>query len=85
MITRHQVASKLAGYLTHQISLDQLETWAVSAMMDEDFDPQDIDLLSDIISRIGLAKAQAVGLTWEDFESFLSRLGYRIQLQVLPA
>ena len=85
MINRHDVASKITAYLKHDISRDQLEKWAVRAVASAEFDLQDIDLLSDIVSRIGLVSVDAFGLSWEDFENFLARLGYRIQLEVVPA
>ncbi len=84
MITRHQLAAKLTSYLTHELSMDQLKDWAVRAIRDEDFDLQDVDLLTDIVSRVGLADIQGFVLTWEDYENFLSRLGYQVHLHVSP-
>jgi hypothetical protein len=75
----------MTAYLKHKISRDELADWAARAMMEEDFDPRDVDTLSDIVARIGLADVQNFDLTWEDCESFLSRLGYRVELQVSPA
>jgi hypothetical protein len=85
MITRQQVASKLMDYLRHRLSLTQLAEWATSAMMEEDFDESDMDLLSDIVSRIGLAGVQNFGLSWEDCEGLLFRLGYRVDLTITPS
>ena len=84
MITRQQVASKLTDYLKHRLSIIQLADWATAAM-EEDFDERDLDLLSDIVSRIGLAGIQNFGLSWEDCEGFLSRLGYRVELTIIPS
>ena len=85
MITHHQVAAKLTDYLKHRLSLDELADWAQRAMMDEDFDLADTELLRDVVSRLGLADVRAFGLTWEDCEALLSRLGYQVQLDVSPA
>ena len=54
-------------------------------MMEADFEERDIELLRDIIGRIGLADVRAFGITWEDWEDFLSRLGYRISITVSEA
>ena len=85
MITRQQVASKLTDYLRHRLSIDQLADWAASALMEDDFEEADMDLLSDVLSRIGLANVRNFGLSWEDCENFLSRLGYRIDLTITPS
>jgi hypothetical protein len=36
-----------------------------------------------IVSRLGLADVLVFGLTWEDLEDFLSRLGYEVRVEVL--
>jgi len=82
MITRHQVAEQLDAYLHHRLSLDALVEWAEQAMMEGTFDDPDFETLRDIISRLGLADVRAFGLSWEDCETFLSRLGYQVHLQV---
>ncbi len=53
--------------------------------MDEEFDERDLDTTRDITNRLGLADVREFGLTWEDCEGFLSRLGYRIQVDVVQA
>jgi hypothetical protein len=82
-ITRQKVAQKLIDYLRHRITLTELVDWAESAMMEADFEEQDLELLRDIVSRVGLADVRAFGITWEDCEDFLSRLGYRVSITVL--
>jgi hypothetical protein len=54
-------------------------------MMEADFEERDFEALRDIVSRVGLADVRAFGLTWEDCEDFLSRLGYRVSIAVLEA
>lgn len=84
LVTRKLVVEKLKDYLTHRISLQDLTHWAESAMMDAEFDENEIELLSDIISKLGLADVRDFGLTWEDCEDYLMRLGYRAQVAVTP-
>ena len=85
MITRKNVVEKLNDYLQHRMELDDMVSWAESAMMDADFDPSDFDNIRDVVARIGLANVRAFGLTWSDCESFLSRLGYQARIEVSPS
>ncbi len=84
-ITRQKVAEKLTDYLHHRISLAELVDWAETAMMEAEFDERDLDNLREIIGRIGLADVRAFGLTWEDCEDLLARLGYRVSIKVLES
>jgi cobyrinic acid a,c-diamide synthase len=85
MIARHDVAQKLNDYLHHRLGLEEIVNWAEAAMMDKDFDPADFETIRDIVARIGLANVRAFGLTWEDCEDFLRRLGYTVHLDVIPS
>jgi hypothetical protein len=82
MITRHTVAAKLTDYLHHRLTLEELVDWAEQAMMEGEFDQNDFETLRDIISRLGLANVKEFGLTWEDCEEFLLRLGYQVRVEV---
>jgi hypothetical protein len=81
-ITRQIVADKITDYLHGKLSQAELVDWAERAMMDADFDEKDIDLLSDIVGRLGLADVAEFGLRWQDCEEFLRRLGYRAEVIV---
>jgi len=85
MITRDVLASQLRNYLQHRITRAALVDWAERAMMDEGFDERDLDALRDITARLGLADVREFGLTWEDCEGYLSRLGYRTKVDVVQA
>ncbi len=85
MITREILASRLRDYLQHRISRATLVDWAERAMMDEQFDHRDLDTIRDITSRLGLADVRDFGLTWEDCDAYLSRLGYRAKVDVVQA
>lgn len=54
-------------------------------MMDEEFDDRDFDTIREITGRLGLADVREFGLTWEDCEGYLSRLGYRAKVDVVQA
>ncbi len=51
-------------------------------MMEADFEEQDFEILRGIVSRVGLADVRAFGMTWEDCQDFLSRLGYLVSVTV---
>ena len=85
MITRDALASQLRDYLQHRITRSALVDWAEHAMMDEGFEEADLNLLRDIVARLGLADVREFGLSWEDCEGHLSRLGYRTRVDVVRA
>jgi hypothetical protein len=84
-ITRQIVADKIADYLHGKMSQAELVDWAEHAIMDTDFNEADIDLLTDIVGRLGLADVAEFGLRWQDCEEFLRRLGYRAKVIVSSA
>ena len=81
-ITRQAVADKITSYLHGKLSQAELVDLAERAMMDADFDEFEIDLLTDIVGRLGLADVAEFGLRWQDCEEFLRRLGYRAKVIV---
>ncbi len=81
-LTCNRVAEKLSDYLHHRITSIELVNWAEKAMMEEDFEEKDFELLREIVGRLGLSDVRAFGMSWEDCEDFLSRLGYRIKIEV---
>lgn len=85
MITRDTLASQLRDYLQHRTTRAALVDWAEHAMVDEEFDDRDLDTIRDITSRLGVTDVREFGLTWEDCEAYLSRLGYRTKVDVLRA
>jgi hypothetical protein len=83
MITKRSTAAKIADYLHGEIQLEQLVDWAERAMMDEEFDEHDIAVLSNVISRLGLADVREFGLTWGDCNELLHELGFEAQVNVV--
>lgn len=81
-ITRQIVADKITDYLHGKLSQAELVDWAERAIMETDFNESDIDLLTDIVGRLGLADVAEFGLRWQDCEEFLRRLGYRAKVIV---
>jgi hypothetical protein len=54
-------------------------------MMEKEFDDRDFETIREITGRLGLADVREFGLTWEDCEGYLSRLGYRTTVDVVQA
>ena len=82
LVTKQTAAQKLTAYLHHEISLAQLVDWAEPALLDGEFADQDTDALRFVVSRLGVADVRALGLTWEDCENLLDRLGCRTRVEV---
>jgi len=83
VITSKMVANKLSEYLHHQLSLSELVDWAENAMMAGDFSDKNYETIREIVSRLGVADVKAFGLSWEDCQQFLKRLGYTIRVEVV--
>lgn len=81
-ITKQTVAEKLAAYLRHKMTLAQLVDWAEQALMEGEFAEADLDAVREVLARLGVADVRAFGLTWEDCEQLLQRLGYRARVEV---
>jgi hypothetical protein len=84
-ITKQTVADKIANYLRHDLTLDQLVDWAERAMMDGEFEEQDATSLATVIARLGVADVRAFGLSWEDCEELLQKVGYAARVEVVSA
>jgi cobyrinic acid a,c-diamide synthase len=82
-ITKQTVADKIAAYLHHEIALAQLVDWAEQAMMDGELAESDAKTLSTVIARLGIADARAFGLTWEDCEELLHKLGFSPRVEIV--
>ena len=82
-ITRKKVADKIGAYLHHRISLADLVDWAEQAMMGASFGTRNGEHIRDVIARLGVADVRAFGLTWEDCEQFLEKLGYSAHIEIV--
>jgi hypothetical protein len=82
VVTRQTVVDKLAAYLQHDLSLPTLVTWAETALMEGEFEPKHFGEIRDVVARLGVADVRAFGLTWEDCEQLLQRLGYSAHVHI---
>lgn len=84
-ISQDNVAEQLASYLRHETTLGQLVDWAERALMEGDFEAEDMPSARDVVARLGLADVRAFGLTWDDCQALLSRLGYTARVEISAA
>ena len=84
-ITKQTVADKIAAYLHHEMTLAQLVDWAEIALMDGELADRDVQTLSSVIARLGLADVRAFGLAWDDCEELLHKLGFSPRVEVVAA
>ncbi len=85
VITKTIVADQIAAYLHHEITLGQLVDWSESVLMDGSLDQRDSSTLADVVARLGVADVRAFGLTWEDCEILLGKLGFAPRVDVVAA
>lgn len=83
IVTRQTVADKIADYLHHRITLAQLVDWAENALMEDQFDEKDAESISGVVARLGVADVRAFGLTWDDCEDLLARLGFSARVEIV--
>jgi hypothetical protein len=55
------------------------------AIAQETFDEPDAAELAAIVGRLGVADVRSFGLTWEDCEQLLKRLGYTAHVDITAA
>lgn len=85
MITVRATAQKIAAYLHHEIGLAELVEWAEHAMNEEAFAAAELEVLREVVPRLGVADVRAFGLAWEDCEEILRKLGYAARIDVVAA
>jgi hypothetical protein len=82
-ITKQTVADQIAAYLHHEMTLTQLVDWAERTLMEGELAERDIQIVSCVIARLGLADVRAFGLAWEDCEELLNKLGFVPRVEVV--
>ena len=81
-VTRARVAEELKKYLYHRISLEELVDWAEYAMQEAELEEDHEDEITQVLSRLGVSDVKNFGLLWEDCESLLNTLGYKVHLDI---
>jgi hypothetical protein len=81
-VTCQTVAQRVEAYLRRQMTLDELVDWSEDAIREADFDDAGLDEIRAALARLGLADVRAFGLTWDDCEDILRRLGYQADIRI---
>ena len=80
IVTKQQLAVNLLNYLQHKITLNELVDWAETALMEDDIQDEEANVVRDILARLGLSDVKTFGLYWEDCENIMSKLGYKLNI-----
>lgn len=81
-ISRNQLAEQILSYLQQSITLNELVDWAENAFAEGEPEEAYFEQISEVISRLGLADVNAFGLSLQDCEQMLNKLGYRADIKV---
>ena len=84
-ITKDKVERKLLSYRQNKTSLTQLVHWAENAIMTSDFHEGDEKVLREVLGKLGLADVKEFGLSWEDCDTMMRKLGYKIKVDATAA
>jgi hypothetical protein len=84
-ITKQAVADKIADYLHHELTLEQLVDWSEHVLIGGEFYERDAQTIASVIARLGMADVRAFGLTWDDCEELLHKLGFSPHVEVVAA
>ena len=85
MITRQMVAEKIGKWLHHELTLDELVDWAEKAVHNEDCAEPYAGDLAAVVGRLGVADVRNFGLSWEDCEQLLKKIGYTAHVDITAA
>ncbi len=85
IVTKKVTAQKIFAYLNHKMSLDELVNWSETAIMEGNLAEKDMDVLMSVLGQLGLADVRSFGLTWEDCQSLMKKLGYSLQVEMAEA
>ena len=81
IITKQSIAKQLLAYMTHQLSLAQLVSWAETAIMEGGFEPGSESEIRQVLGKLGLADVNNFGMLWEDCEQLMGQLGYKMKIE----
>ena|SRR3990172_2773050 len=73
----------LLKYMNRQIDSAALVSWAEDMVREADFESDHLELIRDIIARIGLGDVHEFGLSWDDCYDYLHKLGYDIKVELV--
>jgi hypoxanthine phosphoribosyltransferase len=84
VLARGAIVRKLNAYLSGEIDLAQLVSWAREMHAKGDLSAEDASLLQDLLERAGEPGSESFGLTLEDCRDLLKRLGRELRISTGP-
>lgn len=81
-VTKRITAQKIFAYLNRKLSLEQLVDWSETAIMEGSLAENDIDVLMEVLGRLGVSDVRSFGLTWEDCQALMKQLGYSLHVEM---
>jgi len=83
-MNRSEVATKIEAFLHHQMTICELVDWCESQMTHVEYEDSEDSEVREVINQIGDDHVRVFGLSWEDCEDMLSRLGYSVEMRLVP-
>lgn len=74
-VTRGDVATHLVAYVQGSEQLDDIVSWAETAMAEGEFEEPHAEAIRDVVARLGLGDVGAFGIAWVDARNMLATLG----------
>ena len=84
-ITKSIAAQKIFACLNGKLSLKKLVDWPETAIMERNLAEKDMDVLMEVLGKLGLSDVRSFGLTWEDCQALMKHLGYSLQVEMEAA
>lgn len=85
VLMRSAIVRKMNSYLGQEIPLSALVDWARETLSAGELSADDAALLKDLIDRAGQPGTRRFGLTLEDCDYLLRRLGQELRVSTAPA
>ncbi|MBI5741159.1 MAG: hypothetical protein HZA16_10620 [Nitrospirae bacterium] len=85
IVTKKMLADMITGYINRETDLQHLVDWAEDMLRESDFEPDNFELIRDILAHLGVADVRDFGLSWDDCHEYLHRLGYNIKVNLIEA
>ncbi|MDX1957855.1 MAG: hypothetical protein SFU98_04740 [Leptospiraceae bacterium] len=82
ILTKDTVKEKILDYLSLKINLKVLVEWCEEQFLYSELEESDFETLSEILSKIGLADVKNFGIEWHEWNEFLLKLGYKVEIQL---
>lgn len=83
MVTKEMIGNQLLAYLQHHLSLADLTNWAENTLQNGQYIDDDQHITRNVLAYLGLADVKAFGLEWQDCESMMEKLGFKLEVRAL--